>query len=183
MPCMHDWNTKYSHGFLEFRMAPTSGHLSPDSCKITFPSTVTSGPLTLRDVCSTISGHIGRTWLTRWKQDHSSFLNEKEVPTTLGCMHCQTANVLLQLLYVENRWTIFLTTHLHMHASTFLVLFGMPPSLESMAVFVVMVTLAFVASYIYNVFLVHKIIISVSLYATLTFSFFTISPPIFTISP
>ena len=47
MPCRHDWNTKYPHGLLKFRVASTSGHLPPDGCKITFPSTVTSGPLHL----------------------------------------------------------------------------------------------------------------------------------------
>ena len=57
--------------------------------------------------------------------------------------------------------------------STFLVLLGKPSSLESMVVIVVMDTLVFVASHIYNILLVHKIIISVSLYATFTLQNFS----------
>lgn len=56
-----------------------------------------------------------------------------------------------------------------MRASTSLVLLGVPPSLESVAVIVAMVTLVLVASHTYDVILVHKIIITVSLYNYLKF--------------
>ena len=51
-----------------------------------------------------------------------------------------------------------------MRASTFLVLLGVAPSLENVAVTVAMVSLVLVASHTYNVILVHKNITSVSLY-------------------
>lgn len=51
-----------------------------------------------------------------------------------------------------------------MRASTFLVLLGVAPSLENVAVTVAMVSLVLVASHTYNVILVHKNITSASLY-------------------
>ena len=51
-----------------------------------------------------------------------------------------------------------------MRASTFLVLLGVAPSLENVAVTVAMVSLVLVASHTYKVILVHKNITSVSLY-------------------
>ena len=43
-----------------------------------------------------------------------------------------------------------------MHTGTFLILIGMPPPFENVTVIVVIVTLALVASYTYNIILVCK---------------------------
>ena len=43
-----------------------------------------------------------------------------------------------------------------MHTGTFLILIGMPPPFENVAVIVVIVTLVLVASYTYNIILVCK---------------------------
>ena len=85
----------------------------------------------------------------------SLFPSEKNVPAKLSCMHCHSVDVLLQLLYFDDPRTIYPTTLLHMRASMFLVLFSMPPSLENVAVIVVMVMLVLVASHTCSVMLVH----------------------------